>query len=61
MDFIYYAELDSGNDRWQIVCEELKTKIRSIVGYNLSQEYAHQLAKQLQAASVACQNHTASQ
>lgn len=58
MGFTYYAELDDRNDRWQIVCEELKTKIRSIVGHNLAQEYAQQLAERLQAAA-AYENHTA--
>jgi hypothetical protein len=59
MAFTYYAELVDGSDRWQIVCENLETGHRSIVGQNLFQQYAKELAEKLRVADVTYENHTA--
>jgi hypothetical protein len=58
MAYTYYAELIDGTDRWQIVCEGLVTGHRSIVGHNLSQEYAEELAQELRDSNAANENCT---
>lgn len=58
MAFTYYAELITGSDRWQVVCEDLETEHRSIVGHNLLQEYAQKLAEDLQASESASEHCT---
>jgi hypothetical protein len=59
MGFTYYAELVNGNDRWQIVCENLETGHRSIVGQNLSQQYAKELAEKFRVSDAVYKNRTA--
>jgi hypothetical protein len=58
MAFTYYAELVDGIGKWQIVCENLETGHRSIVGKNLSQQYAKELAEKLRVADAAHENCT---
>jgi hypothetical protein len=59
MAFTYYAELVDGSHYWQIVCENLETGHRPIVGWNLFQQYAKELAEKLRVADAAYQNYTA--
>jgi hypothetical protein len=59
MAFTYHAELVDGTDYWQIVCENLETGHRSIVGKNLLQQYAKELAEKLRVSDAAYESCTA--
>jgi hypothetical protein len=58
MAYTYYTELIDETDRWQIVREGLVTGHRSVVGHNLPQEYAEDLAKELQVLDTASEHCT---
>jgi len=61
MAFTFFAELIDGTDKWRVVCcKELETEDHSIIGQNLSEQYAKELAEKLCVSDATSDNLTAS-